>query len=48
MKTDNIPTIQPASTRAVFGAQDVQNSFQAAINKQNDINYQNYLKSKQK
>lgn len=46
---NNIPTVQPVkSTKAVFAAQDVQNSFERDIAARHDANWNRYLKDQQK
>jgi len=47
----NIPTLTQENmikTKAVFGAVDVKNSFEAAIKKQHETNYKKYLTAKGK
>lgn len=47
MKNENIPTVKPVSTKAVFLAQDVANSFEQAIKDQHTKNWQAYLANQQ-
>lgn len=47
-KQTNIPTVTPVSkpsTKAVFTAQDIENSFERDIKAQHAVNFNNYKKS---